>query len=62
MIGIDRTFANLINNRLSIFPNKNLICNIGDDNSALHSNPKKWNNLKLENMKFPLTSKIYMFR
>ena len=48
------TFANLINNRLSIFPNKNLICNIGDDNSALHSNPKKWNNLKLENMKFPL--------
>ena len=48
------TFANLINNRLNIFPNKNLICNIGDDNSALHSNPKKWNNLKLENMKFPL--------
>lgn len=48
------TLANLINNRLSIFPNKNLICNIGDDNYALHSNPKKWNNLQLENLKFPL--------
>ena len=48
------TFINLINNRLNIFPNKNLICNIGDDNSALHSNPKKWNNLHLENMKFPI--------
>lgn len=48
------TLANLINNRLNIFPNKNLISNIGDDNAALHSNPKKWNNLKLENMKFPL--------
>ena len=33
---------------------KNLINNIGDDTAALHSNPKKWNNLKLENMKFPL--------
>ena len=30
------------------------VSNIGDDNAALHSNPKKWNNLKLENMKFPL--------
>ena len=49
------TLANLINNRLNIFPSKNLISNIGDDNSALHSNPKKWNNLKLENIKFPLT-------
>ncbi len=48
------TLANLINNRLNIFPNKNLINNIGDDTAALHSNPKKWNNLKLENMKFPL--------
>jgi len=48
------TFINLINNRLNIFPNKNLISNIGEDNAALHSNPKKWNNLKLENMKFPL--------
>jgi len=49
------TLANLINNRLNVFPSKNLISNIGDDNSALHSNPKKWNNLKLENIKFPLT-------
>jgi len=48
------TFANLINNRLNIFPNKNLISNIGDDNAAIHSNPKKWNNLQLEKMKFPL--------
>ena len=48
------TFSNLINNRLNVFPNKNLISNIGEDDVALHSNPKKWNNLKLENMKFPL--------
>ena len=34
------TLANLINNRLNIFPNKNLISNIGDDTAALHSNPK----------------------
>lgn len=48
------TLINLANNRLNIFPNKNLISNIGDDNLALHSNPKKWNKLKLENLKFPL--------
>ena len=48
------TLINLANNRLNIFPNKNLISNIGEDKAALHSNPKKWNNLKLENMKFPL--------
>ena len=48
------TLTNIINNRLNIFPNKNLISNIGEDNAALHSNPKKWNSLKLENMKFPL--------
>ncbi len=48
------TFSNIINNRLNIFPNKNLISNIGEDNMALHSNPKKWNNLNLENIKFPL--------
>ena len=48
------TLANLANNRINIFPNKNLISNIGEDNAALHSNPKKWNNLKLENIKFPL--------
>jgi len=48
------TLVNLINNRLNIFPDKNLITNIGEDNVALHSNPKKWNNLKLEDMKFPL--------
>ena len=49
------TFANLINNRLNIFPSKNLISNIGADNSALHLNPKKWNKLKLEDIKFPLS-------
>tara|TARA_B100001057_G_C22721657_1_gene899961 strand:- start:134 stop:1042 length:909 start_codon:yes stop_codon:yes gene_type:complete len=48
------TLANLVNNRLNIFPNKNLISNIGEDKAALHSNPKKWNKLKLESMKFPL--------
>lgn len=49
------TFVNLINTRLNIFPNKNLISNIGEDNAALHSNPKKWNKLKLEYLKFPLS-------
>ena len=49
------TFINLINNRLNIFPNKNLISNIGEDNAALHSNPKKWNKLQLEYLKFPLS-------
>ncbi len=49
------TLANLINNRLNIFPKKNLISNIGADDSALHVNPKKWNNIKLEDIKFPLT-------
>ena len=48
------TLVNLINNRLNIFPSKNLVSNIGDDNFALHSNPKKWNNLNLEKLKFPL--------
>lgn len=48
------TFINLINNRLSIFPNKNLISNIGDDNVALHKNPSKWDSLKLEDINFPL--------
>ncbi len=45
----------MINNRLNIFPSKNLISNIGADNSALHLNPKKWNKLKLEDIKFPLS-------
>ena len=49
------TFVNFINNRLSIFPTKNLISNIGDDEYAIHKNPKKWDSLKLEEMKFPLT-------
>jgi len=48
------TFVNFTSNRLNIFPNKNLISNVGNDNFALHSNPKKWNNLKIEAMKFPL--------
>ncbi len=48
------TLINLANNRMNIFPNKNLISNIGADNSALHINPKKWNKLKLEEIKFPL--------
>ena len=48
------TFVNFINNRLTIFPSKNLISNIGDDEFALHKNPKKWDNLMLENLIFPL--------
>jgi len=56
------TFINFINNRLNIFPNKNLISNIGDDGAALHSNPKKWNNLLIENMKFPLQHPKFIIR
>ena len=48
------TFVNFINNRLSIFPSKNLISNIGDDEYALHKNPRKWDSLNLQDMKFPL--------
>ena len=48
------TLVNLINNRLSIYPSKNLINNIGEDRFALHQNPKKWNNVKLQNISFPL--------
>ena len=48
------TFVNFINNRLSIFPNKNLISNIGDDDKAIHKNPKKWDSLELEPLRFPL--------
>ena len=48
------TLANFMNNRLSIFPNKNLISNTGNDSAAAHKNPKKWNSMKLEEMKFPL--------
>ena len=48
------TLTNFVNSRLSIFPSKNLISNIGDDDYALHNNPSKWDSLKLEEMKFPL--------
>jgi len=48
------TFSNFINNRLSIYPSKNLIKNIGEDKYAIHKNPKKWNNIKIEKIKFPL--------
>ena len=29
--------------------------NVNNDNFALHYNAKKWNNFRLENLKFPLT-------
>ena len=48
------TYINFINSRLTIFPSKNLISNIGDDEFALHKNPKKWDNLELEKLQFPL--------
>jgi len=48
------TFINFINNRLSIYPSKNLIMNIGEDQFAIHKNPKKWNDVKLQKIKFPL--------
>lgn len=48
------TYVNLINNRISIIPSKNLITNIGYDSFAAHKNPRKWKNLKIEKMNFPL--------
>ena len=48
------SFANFINNRLSIYPSKNLISNIGEDEFAIHKNPKKWNKVKLQSLRFPL--------
>lgn len=48
------TYINFINSRLTIFPSKNLISNIGDDQLALHKNPKKWDSLELERLRFPL--------
>ena len=48
------TYINFINSRLTIFPSKNLISNIGDDQLALHKNPKKWDSLELEKLRFPL--------
>ena len=47
------SFVNFINNRLSIYPCKNLISNIGEDEFEIHK-PKKWNKVKLQNLKFPL--------
>lgn len=49
------TYVNLINNRISICPSKNLITNIGYDSVAAHKqNPKKWNAIKIEKIYFPL--------
>ncbi len=47
-------FANLINGRLTIFPNKNLITSVGQDKFATHKNAKKWDRLPLEEMRFPM--------
>ena len=47
-------FANLINGRLTIFPNKNLITSVGQDEFATHNNAKKWDRLPLEEMRFPM--------
>jgi hypothetical protein len=53
------TYANLINNRISICPAKNLISNIGYDSVAAHQqNPKKWNSIPLEKIDFPLKHPI----
>ena len=47
--------TNIINNRLTILPSKNLISNRGYDKSKSGPNPNKWNSLELENLDFPLT-------
>ena len=46
--------THIINKRLSIIPNKNLITNIGYDEKASGPNPKKYDSLELEEMDFPL--------
>tara|TARA_B110000977_G_C11062511_1_gene486520 strand:- start:102 stop:1037 length:936 start_codon:yes stop_codon:yes gene_type:complete len=46
--------TNIINNRLTIIPDKNLISNIGFDARASGPNPKKYDSLKHENLIFPL--------
>lgn len=46
--------TNIINNRLTIIPNKNLVKNIGYDDNASGPNPKKYNSLNLEELNFPL--------
>ena len=53
------TYVNLINNRISICPAKNLVSNIGYDSVAAHQqNPKKWNSIPLEKINFPLNHPI----
>ena len=47
--------TSIINNRLTIIPDKNLISNIGFDTKASGPNPKKYDSLKHENLDFPLT-------
>lgn len=46
--------TNIINNRLTIIPDKNLISNIGFDIKASGPNPPKYDSLKHENLDFPL--------
>ena len=46
--------TNIINKRLTIIPDKNLISNIGFDNKASGPNPKKYNSLIHEKLNFPL--------
>ena len=46
--------TNIINNRLTIIPDKNLISNIGFDTKASGPNPKKYDSLKHEDLNFPL--------
>lgn len=50
--------TNIINKRFTIIPRKNLISNIGYDNLASGPNPKKYNSLELQDLKFPLIHPI----
>ena len=56
----DRSWAyvNFINHRLSIQPSRNLISSVGYDDVAAHENAKKWKELKLEKLNFPLKHPI----
>ena len=46
--------TNIINDRLTIIPDKNLVTNIGFDDRASGPNPKKYNSIERENLEFPL--------
>jgi hypothetical protein len=57
------TFHCWTQNRFAIIPNVNLISNIGFDTDATHTMGRsKFNNMKTEDMKFPLSHPPFIMR